>query len=211
VLLLSSGAMYEVVWRPWTGELHPALLQLQSGGRVFILIALNRFIINKMSDIKKHLSRLHPFAGNLFGNGKKHTMHLDGECTRFGLAFPLAAGALTQAGQVLLADGHVAGRVAWAGIVDEDLEMHLGLATKPLDIGLEVTLIGADGAAERIVILKGGAKTKGQDGGELETVRDDTGMVFCSLLVEPLMVFGAVLRNDNGQITGGKQECLITE
>lgn len=36
-------------------------------------------------------------------------------------------------------------------------------------------------------------------------------MVFSSLLVEPFMVFVAVFRDDDGQITGGKQECLITE
>jgi hypothetical protein len=36
-------------------------------------------------------------------------------------------------------------------------------------------------------------------------------MVFSSLLVEPLMVFCAVLRDDDGQVTGGKQKCLITE
>ena len=138
-------------------------------------------------------------------------MHLDGESTGLGLALPLAAGALTQTGEVLLADGHVASRVAGAGVVHEHLEVHLGLAAETLDIGLEVTLVGSDGAAKRIVILKGGAKTKGQDGGKFETVRDDAGMVFCSLLIEPFMVFAAVLGDDDGQVTGGKQECLITE
>src|SRR6185437_11981335 len=159
MLRLSAGAVHKVVWRPRSGELHPALLQVQTRRGVLILITLYRLVIDEMGDIQKHLAGVHPLAGNLFGNGKEHAMHLDRESTCLGLALPLAAGALPQTGEVLLSDRHVAGRVAGTGVVDENLEMHLSLATKTLNISLEMTLIGSDGAAERIVILKGGAKT----------------------------------------------------
>ena len=138
-------------------------------------------------------------------------MHLDRESARFGLTLPLAAGAFAQAGQVLLADGHVAGRVTRAGIVHKDLEVHLGFAPKAFDIGLKMTLIGADGPAKRVVVLKGGAEAEGQDSGQFEAVCDDAGVVFGGLLVQPLIVFGAVFGDDHGQVTGGKEECLITE
>lgn len=138
-------------------------------------------------------------------------MHLDREGARFGLALPLAAGTFSQAGEVLLAYGHVTSRVTRAGIVDQNFEVHLGFTPKAFNIGLKMTLIGANRAAKRVVVLKGGAKAEGQDSGQLEAVCDNAGVVFGGLLVQPLMVFGAVLGDDHGQVTGGKKECLITE
>src|SRR6185312_5615557 len=79
------------------------------------------------------------------------------------------------------------------------------------DVGLKVSLVRADGTAKSIVVLKGSAEAEGQDGREFETVRDDAGVVLGCLLVEPLMVLGAMLGDDDGQVTGGKEECLVTE
>lgn len=162
------------------------------------MIALHRLVINQMGDVQKHLARVHTLARDLFGDRKEHAMHLDGECTGLGLALPLAAGALAQARKILLADRHVASRIARAGVVNKNLQMHLSLAAKPLDIGLEVALIGTDGATKRVVILKGGAKTEWQDGGKFEAVRNNAGMIFCSLLIQPIMVFTTMLGDDDG-------------
>jgi prepilin-type processing-associated H-X9-DG protein len=69
-----------------------------------------------------------------------------------------------QAVQILLADGHVACGVTGAGVVDEHLEMHLRLAAEAVDVGEEVPLVGADGAAQSLVVSEGGVEAEGQDG-----------------------------------------------
>ncbi len=89
--------------------------------------------------------------------------------------------------------------------------MHLGLAAETLYVGLEVALVGADGAAQGVVILKGGAEAKWQDSREFEAVSDDAGVVFCGLLVQPCGVLFAVFGYDDSQIAGWKKKCLITE
>jgi len=52
VARLRSVTMHEVVRGPGSGELHPALLQFQRGGRVFILVALHRLVIDQVCDIQ---------------------------------------------------------------------------------------------------------------------------------------------------------------
>lgn len=143
-------------------------------------------------------------------------MHLDGEGAGSGLALALAAGAVAQAGEILLADarlpgGLVAGEVTGTGVVDEHFEVHLGFSAKAFDVGLEVPLVGADGAPQGIVILKRGAEAEGQDSGVLKAVGDHACMVFGGLLIHALGVFGVVLRHDNGQITGREEEGLVAE
>jgi hypothetical protein len=138
-------------------------------------------------------------------------MHLDGECACLRLSFTLSAGALTQAGQVLLADCHVAGGIARAGVVHQDLQVHLGLAAEPLDIRHEVALIRPDRAAQRVVVLKRSAETKWQNSGVFEAIRDNAGMVLRRLLVQPGIVFGCVLGDNDGKIAGWEKERLITE
>ena len=89
--------------------------------------------------------------------------------------------------------------------------MHLGLAAETLDVGLEVALVGADRAAQRVVVLEGGAEAEGQYGGELEAIGDDAGVILGGLLVHPGSVFRAVFGDDDRQIAGRKEESLITE
>jgi hypothetical protein len=137
-------------------------------------------------------------------------MHLNGERASPGLALPLAAGTLAEAGEVLLADSHVAGGVSWAGVVYQDFEVHLGFAAETLDVGLKVALVGADGAAKGVVVLKGGAEAEGQNGGELEAVCNDAGVVFGSLLIKICAIFWSVFRDDDCEIAGREEECLIT-
>ena len=62
-------------------------------------------------------------------------------------------------------------------VVDEDLEVHFGLAAQTLDVGHEVALVGTDGAAEGVVIVKGGAEAERKNGGLCEAAGDDAGVV----------------------------------
>ena len=104
-------------------------------------------------------------------------MHLDGKSTGSGLALPLTAGALAKAGEELLADGHIACGVARAGVIDQHLEVHFGLAAQTFHIGEKVPLVGPNGAAEAVIVGKGSSKTEGKYGGKLEAFGDDPGMV----------------------------------
>ena len=74
-------------------------------------------------------------------------MHLHRKRPRLRLTFALTARALPQARQVLLADRHIPVHVARADVVDQHLQVHLGLAAQSLDVGQEVTLVGADRTA----------------------------------------------------------------
>ena len=82
--------------------------------------------------------------------------------------------------------------------------MHLGLAAKTFYVGLKMTLVGADGAAQGVVVLEGGTEAEGEDGGEFEAVSDDASVVFRGLLVQPCSVLLAVFGDDDSQIAGWK-------
>jgi hypothetical protein len=74
--------------------------------------------------------------------------------------------------------------------------MHFRLAVKALQVALKLALIGADGLSESFVVLEDGAEAEGKDGGVLEAVSDNSGMVNASFLIEG---FGwVVLADDNG-------------
>ena len=108
VLVRRRGAVDEVIRRPRARELHAAVFEFERRRGVLVLVALHRLVVDKVGDIKQHLASVHALAGDLFGERKEHAMHLDGERTGLGLPLTLAAGALAKAGQILLADGHVA-------------------------------------------------------------------------------------------------------
>jgi hypothetical protein len=102
-----------------------------------------------------------------------------------------------------------------ADVVDEDLQVHLRLAAETLHVGQEVTLVGADGTAHGVVVLKGGAKPERKDSGTVKAAGDDAGVISgsslgfstgqaCGVLVE-------MLRDDDGQIGCGKEEDLVSE
>ena len=210
-VLMSVRLLYEMVGRPGTGELHPALLELLSRRGVFVLITLHCLVIDQVRNIQKHLAGVHAFAGNLLGQRKEHAMHLHGERAGFGLAFPLAACALAQADQVLLANCHVSSRISRAGVVDENFKVHLGLASETLHVGLKLTLVGSNGAPQSVIILEGRAEAKRKDGRVLKAIGNHSGMVPCRLLIHSLRIFCIVLGHDDGQITGRKEKGLISE
>jgi len=89
--------------------------------------------------------------------------------------------------------------------------MHLGLAVETLEVGDEMAMVGADGAAQGVVILKGGMKAEGKHGARLEARGDDAGVVLLALLVEAGIVFCIVLRDEDGEIACGEEENLISK
>ncbi len=91
--------------------------------------------------------------------------------------------------------------------------MHLGLAAQALDVGQEVALVGADRAAQRVVILERGAEAERKNGGLVKAAGDHAGVVASGGLRlgagQAAGVFGQVLGDDNGEIGGWKEEDLI--
>ena len=136
-------------------------------------------------------------------------MHLEGEGAGLGLTLALPAGALAQAGEVLLSDGHVAGGGAGADVVDQDLEVHLGLAAEPFDVGDEVALVGADGAAQTIVVGEGGVEAEGKHGGEFEAVRDDACVILGGLLIEGWTSSGLCSETMTAKSLAGKRNVWL--
>ncbi len=118
--------MYKVVRWPGSRKLHAALLQLQGCRRVLVLVALDGFVVNQMSDIKQHFAGVRPLAGNLFCKWQEHTVHLYGKSPRLRLALSLSTRTFTQAVEILLSDRHITQRITWASVIDENFKVHLG-------------------------------------------------------------------------------------
>lgn len=108
-------------------------------------------------------------------------------------------------------------RVAGLGtdVINHNFEVHLGLAAEPLYIRQKVALVRANGAAQGVVILKCRAKAKRKNGRTCEAAGDDSSVVtgggLCLGSCKPCGVFGQMLRDDYGEISGWKEECLIAE
>src|SRR5262249_11326764 len=120
-------------------------------------------------------------------------------------------------GEVFLPGVVVLGAVAGLGadVVDDDLQVHLSLATETLDVGKEVTLVGADGTAQSVVVLKGGAETEWKDSGTVKAAGDHASVITGGRLGfktgQASGVLIEVLRDDDGEIGCGKEEDLISE
>ena len=95
-----------------------------------------------------------------------------------------------------------------AAIVDEDFEVHLGLAAELVDVAEELALVGANGLAEDFIIVEDGSKSEGKDGGVLKAVRDDPGMVDAGLLIQSFL--GVVLADDDCEVACGIEKNLIS-
>jgi hypothetical protein len=93
--------------------------------------------------------------------------------------------------------------------------MHLGLAAKALHVGKEVALIGTDGPAQRVVILKCSAEPEGQNRRAGKATGDDARMVSgCELSIgtgEADGILGQVLGDNDGEIGRWKEKGLISE
>jgi hypothetical protein len=193
----ASKAMNEVVGRPRAGELEVALAHHRAGGRKLVLVALNAFAVDQVGNVQQHLAAFGHAAADFFIQRRKHPMHLEAHGAGAGLAFALAGGVLTQVGQVFFADafeGQVFLEFLGAAGVYVDFEVHLGLAVKAFEIALKLPLIRPDRLTEAFVVLKDGAKPERKNGGVLEAIGDNSGVVDSSFLIE---VFGWVVFTDH--------------
>ena len=89
-------------------------------------------------------------------------------------------------------------------VVDEDLQVHLGLAAQLVDIAEKLALVGADGLAQALVVVEDGSKAEGQHRGVLEAVGDHPGVVHAGFLVEGFL--GVVFADDDSKVAGGVNE-----
>ena len=71
--------------------------------------------------------------------------------------------------------------------------MHLRLAAQPLHVVDEVPVVGADGAAQSVVVFKVGAEAEWEHGGVFEALRDHARMVTLRLLVHAGVIFRGML------------------
>src|ERR1700747_2378656 len=101
-----------------------------------------------------------------------------------------------------------------ADVVDEDLQVHLRLAAETFYIGQEVTLIGADGTAQGVVVVKGGAETEWKDSRTVKAAGDHAGVITGGSLGFRAGQAGGVLvemlRDDDCEIGWGKEEGLVS-
>jgi hypothetical protein len=119
--------------------------------------------------------------------------------------------------EVLLPDVVVLNAIAGFGadVVDDDLKVHLGLAAETFDVGQEVALIGADRAAQSVVVLKGSAETEGKNRGTVEAPGDHSSVIAGSGLGigadQTSGVLSKVFRDHNSKIGGRKEKYLISK
>src|ERR1700761_5552485 len=71
-----SQPLHEVIRWPGPGKLHMAIFQLLAGAGVLVLITLNTFVVNQVSDVEQHLAGIHPAAADLLVKWAEHPMHL---------------------------------------------------------------------------------------------------------------------------------------
>jgi len=94
-------------------------------------------------------------------------VHLEADRACPCLALTLPHGIFAKTGKVLAP--YSLGRKVLAEflrttVVDEDFQVHLGLAAEFIDVGEELTLIRADGLAKSFVVVKDRAETEREDG-----------------------------------------------
>jgi hypothetical protein len=116
-------------------------------------------------------------------------MHLEADGPGSGLALALASGALSETGEIFLANSfrsEVLIEILAAAVIDVDFEVHLGFAVKAFEVALELALVRADGLAERFIVLKDSPKTERKDCRLFEAVGDYPGVIHAGFLVHGL-------------------------
>ena len=140
----AGEAVDEVVRRPGTGELQVTLPHGCTGGGEFVVIALNVFAIDEMRDVKNHFAVFHQPAADLFVKGKKEAVHLEADSPGASLAFARASVIFAKGSKVFAADavrGLMVIHLAAGAVIDEDLEVHFGLAAQFVDVGKKLALV----------------------------------------------------------------------
>ena len=144
-------------------------------------------------------------------------MHLHGQSAGAGLTLALTAGRLSEVRQVFLPDIMVLEAVAGLGadVVDDEFLVHFRLAAQALDICHKVALVGADGSTQGVIIFKRGAEAERKNRRPVKAARDHSSVIAsCSLRFradQASTVLGEVLRDDDGEIRGRKQEYLVSK
>ena len=82
----------EVVWRPWTADQDLAVLQLPSGAGIAVLVAFDRFLVDKMGDIDKHAAGFILAATNFLFKRMEELVYLNRQGSGLGLALAVTGG-----------------------------------------------------------------------------------------------------------------------
>jgi len=162
-------------------------------------------------DIEHHFSVVDEPAAYLFIERQEQPVHLETDGASPRLALPSPRGIFPQIAQIFAANtfgGEILLDFARTAVVDEDLEVHLGLAPQLVDIAEKLALVGADGFAQHFVVSENCAEPEGKYCGMLKAVGDHPSVINAGLLVEDFL--GVVLAYDDGEVTGWIEENLIT-
>jgi hypothetical protein len=197
--MCSAGeAMDEVIGRPGAGYLHLAILHHRAGGLEFVLVTLDALSLDEVGDIEDHLAGFGEAAADFFIERHEEAMHLEADGAGPGLALALAGCGLAEVGEVLATDllrVEIGEFTSATAVIDEDLEVHLGLAVEFFDVVEELSLVRPDGLAKAFVVVEDGAKSEGKDGGVVETICDYSCVVDPGFLIECFC--GVVFANDD--------------
>lgn len=184
----STGeAMDEVIGRPWTGELHLAVLHHRACCLEFVLVALDALALDEVGDVEHHLAGFGEATAYFFVQRHEEPMHLEADGTGAGLALALACCRFAKVGEVFAADlvgGEIREFFAAGAVVNEDLEVHLGFAAEFFYVAEELALVGPDGFAKAFVVVEDSAESEGKYGGVLETICDDSCVVDPGFLIK---------------------------
>src|SRR5690348_10452716 len=85
-LWVPQSSRREMVGRPWAANENFAVLELASGTAKAILISLDGFFVDQVSDIDEHAASLILAATDFFFQGMEQPIYLDRQGTSLGLS-----------------------------------------------------------------------------------------------------------------------------
>ncbi len=138
-------------------------------------------------------------------------MHLEADGSGAGLTLTLTGCRFAKIREIFFADAlerQMLIDLGSAAGIHVNLEVHLGLAVKTFQVALKLTLIGANGFAKALIVLKYGSESERQDGGMFEAIGDYPCVIDPGLLIEGF--FWVLFADYDGEVTGGVEEDLIT-
>lgn len=155
----------EVIGRPRARALHLAFSHQSAGGQELVLVALDILAVDQVGNVQHHLAAFREPAAYFFIEGQKQPVHLKADCARARLPLPRAGRVLTQVAEVF--PSHAFGWLklfqgVGAAVIDQDLEVHLGLAAEFVNIAKELALVGPDRLAQALIVTKDSAEAEGK-------------------------------------------------
>jgi hypothetical protein len=207
-----DGAQFagqEVVRGPRAADRDFAVLELFGSGAIPVLILFHTLGVNQVGDVDEHALGSNLLAADFFFQRIEQLVNLDGEGAGFGLALAFAGSLDAELGEVIPADGigqlDVDHGFTEGAIADDQLDVHLRLASKLGDAEAKGAPVDPDSLAEGIVAFKDGAKLKGKDGGSAEASADNASMFNRGLVIQ---VAGCVVvfADNYGEFTTGIAE-----